>query len=74
MHSLAVSPLMIAFGRALGHSEQDVRLRGIGGLVHDLGKLALPTSILTKTGKLTAEEMDLVRAHPRRGYELVSRT
>jgi HD-GYP domain-containing protein (c-di-GMP phosphodiesterase class II) len=72
LHSLAVSALMVAFGRALGHCEEDVRLLGIGGLVHDLGKIALPTSILTKTGKLAVEEMDLVRAHPRRGYELVS--
>ncbi|MBP2449777.1 putative nucleotidyltransferase with HDIG domain [Rhizobium leguminosarum] len=72
LHSLAVSALMIAFGRSLGHAEDDVRLLGIGGLVHDLGKMALPNTILTKTGKLTAEEMNLVRKHPQRGYELVS--
>ncbi|TWC78365.1 putative nucleotidyltransferase with HDIG domain [Rhizobium sp. SJZ105] len=73
LHSLAVSALMIAFGRSLGHDEDDVRLLGIGGLVHDLGKMVLPNTILTKAGKLTAEEMDLVREHPQRGYELVSR-
>jgi putative nucleotidyltransferase with HDIG domain len=72
LHSLAVSALMIAFGRSLGHAEGDVRLLGIGGLVHDLGKMALPNTILTKAGKLTAEEMDLVRKHPQRGHELVS--
>jgi HD-GYP domain-containing protein (c-di-GMP phosphodiesterase class II) len=72
LHSLAVSALMITFGRSLGHEEDDVRQFGLGGLVHDLGKMALPAEILTKSGKLTAEEMDLVRAHPQRGYELVS--
>jgi putative nucleotidyltransferase with HDIG domain len=72
LHSLAVSALIIAFGRSLGLAEGDVRLLGTGGLVHDLGKMALPHTILTKTGKLTAEEMDLVREHPQRGHQLVS--
>ncbi|WEZ85701.1 HD-GYP domain-containing protein (plasmid) [Rhizobium sp. 32-5/1] len=73
LHSLAVSALMIAFGRSLGHAEDDVHLLGIGGLVHDLGKMVLPTAILTKSGKLTADEMNVVRHHPQRGFELVSR-
>jgi HD-GYP domain-containing protein (c-di-GMP phosphodiesterase class II) len=72
LHSLAVSALMISFGRTLDLGEEDVRLLGIGGLVHDLGKMALPDAILKNTGKLTAEEMQLVRTHPERGYELVS--
>nr|WP_027686326.1 HD-GYP domain-containing protein [Rhizobium leguminosarum] len=72
LHSLAVSALMITLGRSLGHREEEVRILGLGGLVHDLGKMALPDEILTKPGKLTAEEMDLVRGHPQRGYELVS--
>lgn len=72
LHSLAVSALMISFGRNLGLGEEDVRLLGIGGLVHDLGKMALPSAILKNTGKLTPEEMELVRMHPQRGYELVS--
>ncbi|MEZ2223353.1 HD-GYP domain-containing protein [Rhizobium sp. RCC_161_2] len=72
LHSLAVSALMVAFGRALGHDEEDVRLFGLGGLVHDLGKMALPDAILANTGKLTAGEMDLVRTHPRQGYEMIS--
>ncbi|MFP3546648.1 HD-GYP domain-containing protein [Rhizobium sp. SIMBA_035] len=73
LHSLAVSALMVAFGRSLGHSEDDIRLLGLGGLVHDLGKMTLSDDILTKTGKLTAEEMELVRRHPQLGYEMVSR-
>ncbi|WP_308463012.1 HD-GYP domain-containing protein [Agrobacterium fabrum] len=72
LHSLAVSALMISFGRALALGEEDVRLLGIGGLVHDLGKMALPDAILKNSGKLTGEEMQLVRTHPQRGYELVS--
>ncbi|MFB2566906.1 HD-GYP domain-containing protein [Rhizobium sp. IMFF44] len=74
LHSLAVSALMIAFGRGLGHKEDDVRVLGLGGLVHDLGKMAVPGEILGKSGKLTAEEMDLVRAHPQKGFEMVAKT
>lgn len=73
LHSLAVSALMIAFGRALGHAQDDVRVMGLGGLVHDLGKMVIPDEILNKPGKLTVEEMDLVRAHPQKGYEMVAK-
>lgn len=72
LHSLAVSALMISFGRSLGHDEEVVRRLGTGGLVHDLGKLALPDSVLKSKGKLTAEAYALVQTHPERGYEMVS--
>ncbi len=72
LHSLAVSALMITFGRNLGLDEDNVRLLGIGGLVHDLGKMTLPRPILMKPGKLTAEEAGIVRTHPQRGYQLIS--
>ncbi|WP_183763798.1 MULTISPECIES: HD-GYP domain-containing protein [unclassified Rhizobium] len=73
LHSFAVSALMVTFGRKLGLGEHDIRLLAMGGLVHDLGKMALPPSILSKTGKLTSKEMAIVRTHPQRGYELISR-
>lgn len=71
LHSLGVSALMISFGRILGYDEDYVRLLGIGGLVHDIGKMILPLDILNKTGHLTAEEMTVVRTHPERGCELL---
>lgn len=73
LHSLAVSALMIAFGRVLGHGQEEVRVLGLGGLIHDLGKMIIPDEILNKPGKLTAEEMDLIRAHPQKGYEMVAK-
>lgn len=73
LHSLAVSALMITFGRNLGFDEDKVRLLGIGGLVHDLGKMTLPRSILMKPGKLTADETGIMETHPQRGYQLVSK-
>lgn len=71
LHSLAVSALMIAFGRNLGLSENAVQLLGMGGLVHDLGKMTLPTELLRKPGKLTPHELAIMRTHPIRGHEMV---
>ncbi|CAD0217298.1 HD family phosphohydrolase [Agrobacterium tumefaciens] len=73
LHSLAVSALMVTFGRNLGLSEDAVRILGLGGLIHDLGKMVLPTALLRKPGKVTVEEMDLIRTHPERGYEMAKR-
>ena len=44
---------------------------GIGLLLHDLGKLLIPAEILHKPGRLTADEMDLVREHPKAGLDLI---
>ncbi|WP_430244224.1 HD-GYP domain-containing protein [Neorhizobium sp. DAR64861/K0K2] len=71
LHSLSVSALMITFGRALGLDVQGIRLLGLGGLVHDLGKMLLPTELLRKPGKLTAEDIAVIQTHPELGYELV---
>ena len=72
LHSIAVSALMITFGRSLGLSEDKVRLLGLGGLVHDLGKMALPVDLLRKAGKLAPEELSLVRTHPQKGHEMLN--
>ncbi|MCF1449839.1 HD domain-containing protein [Agrobacterium vitis] len=72
LHSIAVSALMITFGRRLGLLEDKVRLLGLGGLVHDLGKMALPVELLRKPGKLTPEELALIRTHPQKGYDMLN--
>jgi HD-GYP domain-containing protein (c-di-GMP phosphodiesterase class II) len=55
------------------HEERLFRL-GMGLLLHDIGKLALPESILRKPGKLTEEEWELVKTHPKAGAKLVRDT
>lgn len=73
MHSLAVGALMIALGRQLGLPEHEVHECGIAGLLHDVGKLAVPTEVLNKPGKLTDDEFTLMRAHPSRGHDILMR-
>ena len=71
MHSVAVCALMIALARQLGLDEAQVREAGMAGLLHDLGKAMIPLEVLNKPGKLTDEEFDLVKTHPKEGHKLL---
>jgi HD-GYP domain-containing protein (c-di-GMP phosphodiesterase class II) len=53
------------------HHDMRLQKLGTGLLLHDIGKLLIPVDILRKPGKLTADEMALVREHPKTGLDLV---
>lgn len=72
MHSVAVCALMIGLSRQLGLSEAQTREAGLAGLLHDVGKMAMPLDVLNKPGKLTDEEFDVMRSHPERGWAMLS--
>jgi putative nucleotidyltransferase with HDIG domain len=69
MHSVSVCALMVSLGRQLGLDEATCRDAGLAGLLHDLGKAAIPQDILNKPGKLTDDEFTVVKSHPVKGYE-----
>jgi putative nucleotidyltransferase with HDIG domain len=71
MHSAAVCALMVALGRQLGFNEAQCREAGMAGMLHDLGKAAMPQDVLNKPGKLTDEEFEIIKQHPVRGYEML---
>lgn len=71
LHSVAVSALLVSFGRALGLSPGMVYDLGLAGLLHDIGKMVVPGRILNKPESLTAEEFAIVRTHPEQGYRLL---
>jgi len=71
-HTRRVAALAVQIGERLGLAERWLRLLALGGLLHDMGKLALPTDILNKPGPLSDEEYSLVRRHPGRGRELLA--
>lgn len=73
VHSVAVSALLVHFARHLQFEEPLVHLLGFAGLVHDIGKLTIPTAILNKTGALTAEEREIIMQHPASGHEILKR-
>jgi putative nucleotidyltransferase with HDIG domain len=70
-HSLNVSVLTMALAEHLELSAQDVRTFGIAGLLHDLGKVTVPTEILNKPGKLTDDERGIMQRHPVEGAKLI---
>ncbi len=72
LHSVAVCALMVLLGRGLGFSDAACRQAGLAGLLHDMGKALMPVEILNKPGKLTDAEFDVMRTHPRRGWEMLS--
>lgn len=72
MHSVAVCTLMVALGRQLGLDEAQCRDAGLAGLLHDLGKAAIPLSILNKPGKLTDDEFQVIKTHPVRGHAMLA--
>lgn len=71
LHSVAVCALMINLARHIGLPEGDIRVIGMAGLLHDIGKVAIPEEILDKPGRLTDEEVAIVREHPGRGHAML---
>lgn len=69
LHSVAVSALMLALAKQLGLDEEQTRLAGIGGLMHDLGKAFMPLEVLNKPGKLTDEEFAIMKTHSAAGAQ-----
>jgi putative nucleotidyltransferase with HDIG domain len=70
-HSVNVAVIALAVGRASALTEDKLRILGMGGLLHDLGKLKIDIGIITKPGKLTPEEFDEIRKHPRTGAAII---
>ncbi|MCR4695194.1 MAG: HD-GYP domain-containing protein [Pseudobutyrivibrio sp.] len=70
-HSISVAVFSIMLGMSLGLSMVRLRNLSVGALLHDIGKSQIPIEILNKTGSLTAEETELMRQHPKYGYNMV---
>jgi len=71
MHSVAVCALMIALGHQLGLSPEETRQAGLAGLLHDIGKMAVPADILNKPGKLTDDEFTSIKKHAQAGHAIL---
>lgn len=71
MHSVAVCALMVALARRLGLPEDQIRDAGAAGMLHDLGKAAMPLNVLNKPGALSDDEFKIMKAHPVRGYHML---
>ena len=70
-HCLNVCILAIAFARHLGMSEVDMEKVGLCGLLHDVGKMRVPSEVLNKPGALTDKEYNIMKAHATHGRNLL---
>ncbi len=72
MHSLRVADISTSIGRELGLSDSELGMLRTGALLHDIGKVSLPSEILGKKGILTSRERMVIKSHPVEGAALVS--
>jgi len=70
-HSERVSRVTEMIARESGMREDRVQVIRIAGMLHDVGKLGVPTKILQKQGKLNQVEFEAIKLHPLRGYEML---
>lgn len=73
-HSINVSMYCISLYNAIkpNAKKEDVVMAGLGGLLHDIGKIKIPTDIINKPEKLTPEEFGIIKQHPDYGLQLLN--
>jgi len=71
IHCMNVCVMAVSFGRTLGMSKAELEILGLGGLLHDIGKMRIPLEILNKPSKLTFEEFEIMKTHPQEGYKML---
>lgn len=71
MHSMNVALICNIFSSWLGFPKEEANVLIVCGLLHDIGKLKIPKEIISKPDKLTEEEFELIRSHPRMGYDIL---
>jgi HD-GYP domain-containing protein (c-di-GMP phosphodiesterase class II) len=69
-----VGVLSVAFGRQHGLSPDALLRLGIGGLLHDIGKVRVPLDVLNKPGQYTKDEYNIMKQHPEVGAEILAKT
>src|SRR5690606_16887267 len=70
-HSERVGHASMMIARELGMDDERVEVLRFAGILHDVGKLGVPTRLLTKDGPLTPEERRVIELHPEYGHEMV---
>ncbi|MGK2908982.1 MAG: HD-GYP domain-containing protein [Sphingobium sp.] len=73
LHSVAVCALMVNLAREIGLNEAETRDAGMAGLLHDVGKMAIPVEILNKPGRLTQDEFREIKEHTTKGHRMLTK-
>lgn len=70
-HSLQVANLSVTIAREMGFTEREVELIKFAGLLHDVGKIAVPETILQKPASLTEQEWEIIKLHPQKSAVII---
>lgn len=70
-HSMSVGIMCNVFGKWLGFSKEDIEVLTLAGLLHDVGKVMVPDSIIRKPERLSIAEYEIIKTHPFQGYNLL---
>jgi PAS domain S-box-containing protein len=70
-HESRVAEIACAIGKEMGLDEERLQGLQMAAMVHDIGKISIPTEILTKPSRLSKEEYDLIKTHPQAGYSIL---
>lgn len=70
-HVHRVTAFAVLLAKRLGLSEREQSIIRLGGLLHDVGKVAIPDAVLNKAGKLTPEEFGVIKSHPIVGHQII---
>ena len=71
-HARWITDLSLRVGRELGLDERALKRLELGALLHDIGKIGIPSDVLSKPGRLTAAERKLVQTHPELGERIIA--
>src|ERR1039458_7370752 len=70
-HESRVAEIACAIGKEMGLDEHRLQGLRMAAMVHDIGKISIPSEILTKPAKLSKEEYDMIKTHPEAGYAIL---
>jgi HD-GYP domain-containing protein (c-di-GMP phosphodiesterase class II)/putative methionine-R-sulfoxide reductase with GAF domain len=71
-HARWITDLALKVGGALGLDDECLKKLELGALLHDIGKIGIPSEILTKPGRLTADERAIMETHPELGERIIA--
>ena len=70
-HQRRVAEIAVAIGRQMGLDEERLKGLHVAGTIHDIGKIAIPTELLTRPGRIGEVEMDIIRCHSRDACDIL---
>lgn len=70
-HGALVGAYAVGLGTAIGLAQPELERLRLGGLLHDIGKIGMPDAVLFKAGRLTADEITVMRTHPDVGMRIL---